>query len=35
MSPSVVPLFGSTPISGTGMNGAVAGLNHLEIHWGA
>src|SRR5579859_308996 len=26
--PSVVPLFGSVPINGTGMNGAVAGLNH-------
>jgi hypothetical protein len=23
-----VPLFGSTPTNGTGMNGAVAGLNH-------
>src|ERR1700722_15359828 len=30
MSPSVVPLSGSTAISGTGMKGAVAGLNHLD-----
>src|ERR1700688_878231 len=27
MSPTVVPLSGSTSISGTGMNGAVVGLN--------
>jgi hypothetical protein len=30
MSPNVTPLFGSTPISGTGMKGAVSGSNHLE-----
>jgi hypothetical protein len=30
ITPSVVPPFGSTAISGTGMNGAVAGLNHLD-----
>src|SRR5580698_1893757 len=30
MRPSVVPLSGSTAISGTGMKGAVAGLNHLD-----
>ena len=34
-NPSVVPLFGSTPTSGTGMNGAVAGLNHLASQGGA
>src|SRR5579862_5134491 len=28
MRPSVVPLSGSTPIKGTGMNGAVDGSNH-------
>src|SRR5580658_1593508 len=28
--PIVVPLFGSTPIDGMGMNGAVAGLNQLD-----
>src|SRR6202040_1667932 len=28
MRPKVVPLSGSTPIKGTGMNGAVAGSNH-------
>src|SRR5271154_5409561 len=27
-SPSVVPLLGSEPINGTGMKGAVEGLNH-------
>src|ERR1700688_4102264 len=28
MRPKVVPLSGSMPIKGTGMNGAVAGSNH-------
>src|ERR1700722_936792 len=28
--PKVVPLFGSVPIRGTGMKGAVAGLNHCD-----
>ena len=28
--PSVVPLSGSAPISGTGMNGAVSGLNQRD-----
>ena len=31
----MVPLFGSTPIDGMGMNGAVAGLNQLDNpEWG-
>src|SRR5450755_4529016 len=29
INPSVVPLSGSTAISGIGMNGAVSGLNHF------
>src|SRR5277367_6343065 len=33
MIPIVVPPLGSTAISGTGMKGAVAGLNHL-VHPG-
>src|SRR5258706_5478755 len=28
--PNVVPLFGSVPINGTGMKGAVEGLNHCD-----
>ena len=30
MRPKVVPLSGSTAISGTGMKGAVDGLNHCD-----
>src|SRR5882757_6518645 len=29
-TPNVVPLLGSVPINGTGMKGAVEGLNHCD-----
>jgi hypothetical protein len=35
MIPNVVPLSGSTAISGTGMNGAVAGLYQRASPWGS
>jgi len=34
MRPNVVPLSGSTPINGTGMNGAVADRTTSTVPWG-